>query len=83
MPSEEMNEGRYPDKEYFWEVCNTMKPKWTAKYINTVMKNRTGSNPKPINKKIIKVGRYWQTEMKKWDYVSKCKLIYINIFAHI
>ena len=59
MPSEEMDEDRFPDKYYFWNLMNTLRPTWTEKYIEMVMTNRRGTNPKPVNTKIVKVGPFW------------------------
>ena len=32
LPSEEMNIGRHPDKEFFWGVIFTIRPKWAHEF---------------------------------------------------
>ena len=32
LPSDEMNEGRYPNKDWFWGIAYTIIPVWTKAY---------------------------------------------------
>jgi len=36
FPSEEMNEGRFPDKYFFWGICATKRKEWTDEYFKKV-----------------------------------------------
>ena len=37
LPSDEMNEGRYPDKTFFWGVLFTVLPLWSTDYYERVV----------------------------------------------
>ena len=41
LPIDEMDEGRYPNKKYFWGVVFTVEPEWATKYYKAVVKKRT------------------------------------------
>ena len=32
LPTDDMNNGKYPDREYFWGLCFTLLPKWSENY---------------------------------------------------
>ena len=38
MPGLEMDEARYPDRTWFWNTSNTIRPEWTKEYIDAVYK---------------------------------------------
>ena len=40
LPHDEMNEGRYPDKYFFWGVAFTVLPTWSQSYYKAVLKKR-------------------------------------------
>ena len=40
LPTEEMNEGRFPDKTFFWGVVFTVLPKWSTSYYEKVVAKR-------------------------------------------
>ena len=41
LPSEEMAEGRFPDKLFFWGVLFTVLPVWSNDYYDQVVRKRT------------------------------------------
>ena len=40
LPWEEMLEGRYPNKDYFWAIAFTLKPEWASKYFRLSQQKR-------------------------------------------
>ena len=38
LPSEEMEKGKLPDKEFFWGVVWTILPEWSKQYVEAVNK---------------------------------------------
>ena len=40
LPSDEMAEKRFPDKDFFWGIAFTLRPRWASAYNKQVMHNR-------------------------------------------
>ena len=40
MPAEDMDLGRYPNRDWFWAVCFTVVPTWSKQYVRKVVANR-------------------------------------------
>ena len=49
MPEEEMEQERYPDREWFWDIANTVVPVWTTAYMDEAQEKRLAA-PKEIPK---------------------------------
>ena len=55
-----MNEERFPDKEFFWGIVNTIIPEWTQAYTEKVVANRHVMKPHNFDEtKTIKVSDRW------------------------
>ena len=54
LPDDEMNEGRYPDKVFFWGVLFAILPNWSNEYYEAVLKKRT-QMPKTINQTKVRM----------------------------
>ena len=74
LPIEEMNEGYYPDKIFFWGIVFTIEPEWSNKYYEAVLKKRHGEHKKfECNPKTINISNKWKDEMKEYDFKSKSR----------
>ena len=40
LPADEMDFGRYPDRDFFWGIAFTVIPAWAKKYYEQVRVNR-------------------------------------------
>ena len=64
LPVDEMNEGRWPNKEFFWGIAYTVIPDWCAEYKKVVLHNRSVRKPHDFNqKKIIHISPQWMRKL--------------------
>ena len=64
LPIEEMEEGIYPDRTFFWGVICTKLPEWTAAYHSAVMEKKHANVVSQLNdKKMIKVAPHWRQKL--------------------
>ena len=40
LPAEEMDEGCYPDRDFFWGICFTVQPVWANAYYDQVIEKK-------------------------------------------
>ena len=65
LPTNEMNEGRFPDKEFFWGIAFTVLPTWANLYTSKVLANRHQEKPEDPNEtKTIKVSNKWLEKLR-------------------
>lgn len=65
LPVDEMEEGRFPDREFFWGVALTTCPNWANLYIEKVIKARHAEDPHRFdNAKTINVSAGWLAKLQ-------------------
>ena len=72
-PKLKMAAGRFPDQEFFWNTCNTIRPTMTKNYIKSVDLQRKEMKMKLPTKKVIRPTKYWNDLLMKHDHVSSAK----------
>ena len=61
LPVEDMEQGCYPDRWFFWGVVSHLLPDWASAYTEAVMKKKHAHIVSQLNKtKIIKVSDKWR-----------------------
>ena len=74
LPADEMDEGRYPDRHFFWAIAFTILPNWATMYTKKVWMQREYKDDTNLNKrKLITISRRWVERLQKFDYQSKSK----------
>ena len=75
MPSAESEQGRYPDRKFFWGVALTVLPQWSNQYIDQVIHERKEAARKRNfpNPKKISISSGWLAQLQQHDYVSTGK----------
>ena len=74
MPTAEMDQGRYPDRAWFWATTFTIIPEWAQQYYDQVLKNREEQRRKDFGtKKIIKISDKWKKRLSEHSFVSRSK----------
>ena len=82
LPVDEMDQGRFPDKKWFWAIAFTCCPQWVRRYHNLVLDTRAKEVKKDVNnKKQITVTDSWMKVILKYDHKSTGK--YINYLITI
>jgi len=73
-----MELGKYPDRDFFWEIVFTCEEEWAGKYFKKVMDVRMAAKPININEaKVVKVSERWMDKLVAFDYQSKGKYYYL------
>ena len=73
LPYNEMLQGRFPDKEFFWGVLFTILPTWSNTYYKAVLKKRLATEKNTLKEiKKIKVSAKWEAALQEHDFISKC-----------
>ena len=81
LPDDEMNEGRYPDKLFFWGICYTVIPEWSKSYTDAVWKQRNeNKNADFKNPKTIHVTDKWLGILEEHDFQSRGKLYCVYLY---
>ena len=71
MPDNEMDLGKYPNREWFWQLAFTIIPEWADSYALAVNINRNAMvTKKPNETKVITVSQKWQDKLKVHDFKS-------------
>ena len=74
LPDDEMDQGRHPDKEFFWKICHTVIPEWADRYREEMVKQRNLVKQDEFREtKKINVTDAWLSRMKKHDFKSQGK----------
>ena len=73
LPVDDMNRGKYPDREFFWGILFTVIPDWANKYHQMVIKQRHGSGKDPAEPKTIEVSAKWMQKLQEFDFKSSRK----------
>ena len=69
MPTDDIAEGRYPDREFFWGVAFTVLPKWSNEYTRLVMEERYKMKPHKFDEaKGIKISTKWEKKLAEFDF---------------
>ena len=64
LPIEEMDKGKFPNREFFWGIVFTLEEDWANKYYKKVMDVRMAAEPINLNQaKIIKVSDNWMAKL--------------------
>ena len=64
-----MNEGKFPNREFFWGVAFTIIPIWANQYTKLVMKKHYNVNkPNLTNEKLIAVSDNWLKKLSLHDF---------------
>ncbi len=48
-------------------------PKWSRKYIRSVIEERNAAHKRVPTNKVISITPNWQEKLAKHDFISKCK----------
>ena len=51
--------GRVPDREYFWNIMNTLMPEYTASLIKHANEERNAANVRGVAPDVIAVSEEW------------------------
>ena len=75
LPSEEMNEGRFPDKIFFWGVVFTVIPEWADDYYEKVVAKRLEQKKAQelFKPKQITIASKWREALEQHAFESKGK----------
>ena len=76
MP-DDIKEGKFPDRRWFWGVLFALRQEWATKYLAIVMKIKHGRKEN-FEKKVVKVSPNWISKLQQHDYRSKRKLIAVQ-----
>ena len=77
LPYQEMLQGRFPDKEFFWGVLFTVVPTWANAYYKAVIKKRLATKKNTLKEiKTINISAKWEAALQEHDFISKCKFKY-------
>ena len=62
MPTDEMDQQRWPDREFFWNVLFTILPEWAEAYVTAVNHQRNQTTVKSPAKEVrtIRVTDQWE-----------------------
>jgi hypothetical protein len=71
MPYNEMEQGRFPNKEFFWGIAFNLRNDWANKYYTECVKMRESSHKFPIERKTIVVSEAWRIKLMEHDFCSK------------
>ena len=73
MPSEDMDAGYYPNREWVWDMLFTIIPTWAHNYCRAVMQQRyRRPGPSyPITTNVIHISPEWMERLKMFDFKSK------------
>ena len=66
-----MEQGRFPNKEFFWGIAFNLKSDWANQYYSQCMKIRESTHSFPIVKKTIIVSEDWKNKLMLHDFHSK------------
>ena len=74
MPVEEIEEGLYPDRLWFWGVCFTVLPFWANAYYEAVLwKKRSEIKKNPNNRKIVEIPEEIRQQLADCRWASQGK----------
>ena len=71
-----MDLGTYPDREYFWDLVFTIKPKWEKQLVQEVTLKRNLKANKVFDKKVILITDKWFEKLSSAD-INRSKSIFI------
>ena len=78
LPDQEIIQGKYPDREWYWNILFTVIPEWTNKYVKAVNDARNQIKVKPSETKVIAVTPEMQSILDKHQAKSKCKYLILT-----
>ena len=61
---------RYPDREYFFSILNTIHPEYVAKIVKHANKQRHSAEGKQDEKEVVQVSKEWWDKLKEMPYFS-------------
>ena len=72
LPTDEMDEGRFPDRQFFWQVVQTCHPNWVSQYYELANRER-GKRRRQWHKDKteVYVTPEWQEMLKQFEFTSK------------
>jgi len=74
LPAEEMDEGEYPDRSFFWGICFTVVPTWANSYYERVIeKKRAEVVENPNFRKVISITPAFREKLTKFQFKSLSK----------
>ena len=69
-----MDEGEYPDREFFWGFCFTITPVWANEYYDRVIdKKRKEVAENPANRKVISITPAFREKLTMFSFKSLSK----------
>ena len=75
MPTDELAQQRWPDREFFWSVLFTILPEWAEAYVTAVNRSRNQDKAKSPAKEVrtIRVTDEWESKIRAADIKSSSK----------
>jgi hypothetical protein len=76
LPDLEQNSNRHPERDFFFGILNSLRPKYIKKIIEDANKVRYESDIKDPKKDFIMLDDDWYKELMKYPYFSSKKYLY-------
>lgn len=70
LPTDQINRRKYPDRQFFWNICNIVRPDFAKEYTKQVMKNRYSQQPVKERTQ-IKISDDWVQKLTQHDFMSR------------
>ncbi len=70
LPELEMNSNRFPEREFFFGILNSLRPEYVKKIIEDANKVRYEVDVKDPQKDFIMLDEDWYQELIKYPYFS-------------
>ena len=65
--------GRVPDREYFWNIMNTLMPEYTASLIKHANEQRYTVENDKVAENSIHMSEEWANQIEELPFISKQK----------
>ena len=76
MP-DKLPRGRVPDREYFFNVLNTLKEGYLSSLIEHAIAQRNSSESQAVEQQVVEVSEHWLEQLKAVPFIS-CKCTYLS-----
>ena len=74
LPAEEMDDGQYPDRAFFWGIAFTVLPTWANNYYDMVIeKKRKEVVENPANRKVISITPAFREKLAQFPFKTLSK----------
>ena len=69
--------GRLPDRDYFFNILNTLYPEFTQKLISEAGKNRFDAGRNPDDFGVVKVSEEWWKKLTSIPFISSKNIFHV------